>query len=146
MLGRPRCTRQSEAGMEIFGTAAVVSLMMGLGGFHAGEGCSGGIDLPGGEPNEAVVIVDGELYSVGVTSLDEVPVQRIEISCWSPETGEFTHNHSGPPTRTIGVVFVTTKAFEESGETLAGLYTKARKVMQDLWDERTKAEGDGGAR
>ena len=98
--------------------------------------CGAYITVPGYEAG-AVLLVDGVVWHYPLLEeLDAADVGWAEAMCWDPKSGRFSVSRSG-----VGVMMVKTKTFVESPELMAGHDAKARKAMQELWDEATGGFG-----
>lgn len=63
------------------------------------------LQVPGLEPDEPLVLVDGKIRESGLTAIEDLDVASIEILCWNPETKTFSELVG------VGVVSVLTKPF-----------------------------------
>lgn len=83
--------------------------------------------LPGYEPNRPVVLLDGVVFENGLEGLDTGDVASIDVTCWSPESGEFGD------TSGIQVVRIVSKslAAEKHATVLDFLTAHAEYVRQN---------------
>ncbi len=107
------------------------------------------IQMPGLEPNDGVIFVDGVILQVGLqegqssfddlfqegqslNDLDPSAIHSIEITCWNPKTGEIGGGAGIP------VIAILTKDLMESpgAPSEADIRAKASRAMQELFKSR----------